>query len=82
MIQNRIKHMRLLSFISLFIICATFVYSCNSTSNSPIVIENAWIREAPPNASAMAGYLKINNTSDKHIILHSATSPAFKAIES
>lgn len=72
--------MRLLSFISLFIFCAAALYSCNNTS-SPIVIENAWIREAPPNATAMAGYMRIKNISDKHIILHSAASPAFKAIE-
>jgi copper(I)-binding protein len=29
----------------------------------------------------MAGYMSITNNSDKHVILHSADSPAFKAIE-
>ena len=69
-----------LLFSLLFVPLLT-ITSCNLISNAPIAIEDAWIREAPPNASAMAGYMRITNSSEKHIILHSANSPAFKAIE-
>ncbi len=73
--------MRTLLFICLPIICLFSLTACNETQNSPVTIEGAWIREAPPNATAMAGYMTISNTTDEHIILHSASSPAFKAIE-
>lgn len=42
-----------------------------------VTVENAWIREAPPGARAMAGYMVVKNhgTSDK--ILVGAASDAF-----
>ncbi len=73
--------MRILSLFTLLALFLLSLSACNETSSSPVVIEGAWIREAPPNATAMAGYMQITNTTDKHIILHSAASPAFKAIE-
>lgn len=66
---------------SLCIVCAFALTACSQQSVNPIEIEGAWIREAPPGATAMAGYMRINNNSDKDIILHSANSTAFKAIE-
>lgn len=74
--------MRIVSLISLLIISAIILSACNdSDSSNPVVIENAWIREAPPNASAMAGYMQIKNITDENIILHSATSSTFSSIE-
>lgn len=65
-----------------FSIFLTFsLNACTDSAHSLVTIENAWIREAPPNSTAMAGYMKITNNTDDHIILHSAASPAFKAIE-
>ncbi len=48
-----------------------------SAAESGITVENAWIREAPPGASAMAGYMVVKNhgTSDK--VLVGASSDAF-----
>lgn len=63
-------------FLSLFAISA-----CNQNSTQAIAIEDAWIREAPPNASALAGYMRISNNTDEHIILHSAESTSFTGIE-
>jgi len=46
-----------------------------------IHIQNAWIREAPPTIKVMAGYLEIENSSDKALTLISAESPEFERIE-
>ncbi len=46
-----------------------------------IHIQNAWIREAPPTIKVMAGYLEIENSSDKALTLISAESPEFERVE-
>lgn len=53
----------------------------NTTSNNNIDTEDAWIREAPPNASMLAGYVTITNNSDQERILTSAKSKQFKMVE-
>jgi len=73
--------MRIINFFSLCIVSALALISCTQPSVIPIEIDTAWIREAPPGATAMAGYMHIINNSENDIILHSANSPAFKAIE-
>lgn len=57
------------------------LFSCTASNEGPITIENTWIREAPPGASAMAGYMKINNISSSDLILQAAKSPDYNAIE-
>lgn len=42
-----------------------------------LMIEDPWIREAPPGAAASAGYMKIKNHSDKDRALVGASSPQF-----
>jgi len=44
-------------------------------------IQNAWIREAPPAIKVMAGYLDIENSSDRVLTLVSAESSEFERIE-
>ena len=61
-------------FISLFLIGT-------ANAGSSIKIENAWSPEAPPVAKVMAGYMKINNLSQKDVKLTSAKSPLFKHVE-
>ncbi|MEE8233701.1 MAG: copper chaperone PCu(A)C, partial [Gammaproteobacteria bacterium] len=46
-----------------------------------IHVQNAWIREAPPAIKLMAGYLDIENLSDRALTLVSAESPEFERIE-
>ena len=65
----------------LFCILTMSISACSNASQEPIVIENAWIREAPPGASAMAGYMQISNSTNRDIILHSANSSSFSSIE-
>jgi copper(I)-binding protein len=42
-----------------------------------MMADNAWIREAPPGAKALAGYLTLMNHADKPRVLVGASSPAF-----
>ena len=42
-----------------------------------LMVDNAWIREAPPGATALAGYLTIMNHADKPRVLVGASSSAF-----
>ena len=65
----------------LFLVTLLLLVACTNSNEGPITIEDAWIREAPPGASAMAGYMKISNISSDDLILHSAKSPDFNAIE-
>jgi copper(I)-binding protein len=58
-----------------------FLTGCSQTSDSPIEIAGAWIREAPPNATAMAGYMQIFNHTDTDKQLVSGNSQDFKIIE-
>ena len=44
-------------------------------------VEDAWVREAPPNASVMAGYVTITNNSKQDHILTFAKSKQFSAVE-
>ena len=57
------------------------LFSCSNENKNSITINDAWIREAPPNASAMAGYLTITNTTKQDRILTFAKSKQFNAVE-
>ncbi len=46
-----------------------------------IIINNAWLREAPPSIKVMAGYLDIENRSDETLTLIFAESTEFGHIE-
>ncbi|HHZ88386.1 MAG TPA: copper chaperone PCu(A)C [Chromatiaceae bacterium] len=46
-----------------------------------VVVENAWVRAAPPNAKVMAGYLTLRNQADIPLRLMRVSSPDFKRIE-
>lgn len=46
-----------------------------------LTFENAWSPEAPPVAKVLAGYMKINNISNKEVKIVSANSKFFKRVE-
>jgi len=50
-------------------------------SDGGIMVKDAWVREAPPSAKVLAGYMVIENHTDKEKILVSVSSPAFNKIE-
>ncbi|MGH1537629.1 MAG: copper chaperone PCu(A)C [Gammaproteobacteria bacterium] len=59
----------------------TLLAACNPSPKDAFSIEGAWVREAPPNATAMAGYVTINNNTDQDRILTSAKSEQFNVVE-
>ena len=46
-----------------------------------IRVSDAWIPEAPPVATTMAGYLRLDNKSDNTVTLVDVSSPSFAAVE-
>ncbi len=72
--------MKLLNSI---ITCFFFIFLLTNSvlSAENIHVQNAWIREAPPAIKVMAGYLDIENSSDRALTLVSAESPEFERIE-
>jgi periplasmic copper chaperone A len=43
-------------------------------------VEGAWVRTAPPDAAALAGYAVLRNVGDAAVILHGASSPDFATV--
>jgi len=56
------------------------VAAAASAAESGITVENAWIREAPPGASAMAGYMVVKNHGASDKVLVGASSDAFTEV--
>jgi len=50
------------------------------SADSAIVIHDAWIREAPPNANTLAGYMIIENLSNRSRALTSVSATAFSKV--
>lgn len=65
----------------LIVVFCMLLVSCSQEQSNAITIQDAWIREAPPNATAMAGYLTINNITPRDRILTFAKSKYFNSIE-
>lgn len=64
-----------------FLLAACLKEQAGTVAPNMVSIENAWIREAPPNALTMAGYLTIHNKTTQDRILTFAKSQAFKTVE-
>lgn len=45
-----------------------------------LMVDDAWVREAPPGAQALAGYMKLHNHGDRERVLVGAESPAFESV--
>lgn len=66
--------------IRLFLISLLFVLSSVANADQNLIVENIWIREAPPTAKVLAAYMTLKNPTDQDIILICADSPTFKSI--
>ncbi len=63
-------------------ILALFIFSaCSKSPESLISVDHAWLREAPPGATALAGYLTIHNLNSEDLSLNKAVSEDFGRIE-
>ena len=54
---------------------------CTLVWAKDIELQEAWISEAPPTVSVLAGYLRIINNMDKAVELSGVSSPIFESIE-
>lgn len=68
------KNLIRISFVFLFLVSSA--YSADS-----IKVKDAWSPEAPPVAKVMAGYMKINNPTNKDIKIKSIKSDLFNRVE-
>jgi len=67
----------------------SMLFACDQAATTPaataktstLQYEDAWIREAPPGMQMMAGYVTIQNNSEKDVVILSAASEAFMDIE-
>jgi len=65
---------KLINILILFMVFMT------SLTVNALEVSNAWIREAPPSAKMMGGFMIISNPSDKDMVLIGANSKAFKNV--
>ena len=70
--------MRLFGLSLVLSLLATIPGGC---STQDLAIHDAWIPEAPSMVSALAGYMTIENSSDRVRILVGATGPLFERVE-
>lgn len=57
------------------VLCSTVM-----AADKGMVVENAWVREAPPGVTALAGYMTIDNPTAKEVVLVGASSSDFKNV--
>lgn len=70
-----------LLLLTAFIIQTLFSSSAFTNESVEVSFSDAWISEAPPMVSVLAGYANIHNASDKPITLLTVSSPNFSKIE-
>ena len=68
------------SAMVLFAALALF-HAVINAADTTVVIRDAWIREAPPNAQVLAGYAQIENTSNQADAIVAVSSAAFEKAE-
>jgi len=50
------------------------------TAEAGISVRDAWVREAPPGAATMAGYMVLQNNTSRSQVLVAASSSGFEAV--
>ena len=68
-------------FFILIFIGHSFFYTATVFADDNISIVNAWISEAPPTVTVLAGYAMITNHGEHSITLDNISSPEFATIE-
>ncbi len=56
-------------------------FNFSSHADDAVILEQAWISEAPPTVKVMAAYLTIVNSSDKDMTLLNVDSQQFERVE-
>lgn len=66
--------------VRILLLAVTLLPGIAYCADNAITVRNAWIREAPPNAFSLAGYMVMENPSDKEQLLISATADIFESV--
>ena len=61
--------------------CLALLASAALAAGTDVRVENAWVREAPPGAEMLAGYMTVYNDGSAPVALTGASSPALGRIE-
>jgi copper(I)-binding protein len=66
-----------------FLVTALMLACCvaPALADGELQVTDPWIREAPPGATVLAGYLTLANSADTPLVIESVSSPAFQAVE-
>lgn len=73
--------MRYILKILALLIGLVAVFETVSADSGTIMINDAWIKEAPPGMTVLAGYMTIENRSSKKDALVQVSSPDFGSVE-
>ncbi len=65
-------------WLTLFLILLGLSVDCLAKD---LLVENPWIRQAPPTARNLAGYVKLTNSKNEAIHLQAVGSPLFTRVE-
>ncbi|MFQ5642820.1 MAG: copper chaperone PCu(A)C [Thiogranum sp.] len=57
-----------------------YTWSLLAVAEPAVLVENAWVREAPPGAQMMSAYMTLKNTGTDDAVLVSVASPAFTMV--
>lgn len=68
------------NIVRMISVCALSLLSALAVAGGDIMVDNAWIREAPPGAMAMGGYMTLHNHANADRMLVGASSPAFESV--
>jgi copper(I)-binding protein len=71
-----------MKFHTMLAICFTVALfpGVANSMDSVVVVRDAWIRESPPNATSLAGYMVMENPSDKNQIVQSVSADTFAKV--
>jgi copper(I)-binding protein len=69
-----------MKIIKTFMLFIGFSVAGFAQADGHLMVDDGWVREAPPGAMALAGYMKLHNHADKNRVLVGAQSPAFESV--
>jgi len=56
------------------------LFSSLAAADSTLLVEDAWVREAPPGARMLAAYMTLKNPTAQDLVLTGVDSPAFNHV--
>jgi periplasmic copper chaperone A len=63
-------------------LCAAMMLApLTALAQSPVTVDDAWVRAAPPAAQMLSGYFTVRNTADEPVALTRVESPDFARVE-